>query len=28
MDETAVWFESPDNRCIEKIGAKDVSLWV
>ncbi|KAL3123847.1 hypothetical protein niasHT_004941 [Heterodera trifolii] len=23
MDETAVWFDCPDNRCIEKKGAKD-----
>jgi hypothetical protein len=26
MDETAVWFDCPDNRCIETKGAKDVSF--
>lgn len=24
MDETAVWFDSPNNTCIEKKGAKEV----
>ncbi len=24
MDETAVWFDCPDNRCIETKGAKEV----
>ncbi|KAL3113785.1 hypothetical protein niasHT_013844 [Heterodera trifolii] len=28
MDETAVWFDCPDNRCIEKKGAKDVCFLV
>lgn len=27
MDETAVWFDCPDNRCIETKGAKDVSIY-
>jgi hypothetical protein len=26
MDETAVWFDCPDNRCIETKGAKDVGI--
>lgn len=26
MDETAVWFESPDNTCIDTIGVKDVGF--
>uniref|UniRef100_A0A915EME8 HTH CENPB-type domain-containing protein n=1 Tax=Ditylenchus dipsaci TaxID=166011 RepID=A0A915EME8_9BILA len=26
MDETAVWFDCPSSRCIDSIGAKDVTI--